>query len=674
MGSHLPDIGLFPEPVVAQPATKAAPRHSAETSLTHFALDSFIAPACHKTSPPWSRPRLVRVMEPPRLLFSRRRLLQAAGSLRLGAVALPLLGLGGRATAAATIARVRPGDAAWPSPERWKQLGDRVGGALVEIHSPFAECVAAPTGAACARLFKSAKNPYALGDDVALTQTFGWVGAWTSMPSVYGVAARNTADVVAAVDFARQNALRLVVKGGGHSYQGTSNATDSLLVWTRKMNAITLHDAFVARGCAGQAAPTRAVSIGAGAIWAQVYDAVTTKAGGYVQGGGCMTVGVAGLIQSGGFGSFSKAYGLAAGSLLEAEVVTADGEVRIANACSHPDLFWALKGGGGGCLGVVTRLTLRVHPLPENFGAVNLTIHAASPAAFRKLIGLTLDFCAEHLIDPHWGEQIRFRPDDSLRISMVFQGLTRSEAQAVWKPFMDAVDASAGLKTEFSLLKIVSTSARDFWAPTFLKRTLGFISRDDRPGASPSNVFWPGDQGQAGQFLHGYSSTWLPAALLLADRRPALAEALFAASRHWGVSLHLNKGLAGAPADAVAAARDTATNPAVLDAFALAILGAGEQPAYPGVAGREPDVASARREAQAIARAATELRKLVPSAGAYVSESDYFEADWQNAFWGANYPRLLAVKDRYDPKGLFVVHHGVGSERWSADGFTRSDR
>ena len=269
------------------------------------------------------------------------------------------------------------------------------------------------TGAACAQLFKSAKNPYFLGDDVALTQTLGWVGAWTSSPSVYAVAARNTADVVAAVNFARQNALRLVVKGGGHSYQGTSNAADSLMVWTRRMNAVTLHDTFVAQGCAASAAPVRAVSVGAGAVWAHVYDAVTTKAGGYVQGGGCMTVGVAGLIQSGGFGSFSKRYGLAAASLLEAEVVTADGEVRVANACSHPDLFWALKGGGGGSFGVVTRVTLRVHPLPEDFGAVNMTIKAASPAAFRKLVGLIVDFCAEHLVGPHWGEQIRFAPATS---------------------------------------------------------------------------------------------------------------------------------------------------------------------------------------------------------------------------------------------------------------------
>ena len=88
-----------------------------------------------------------------------------------------------------------------------------------------------------------------------------------------------------------------------------------------------------------------------------------------MQGGGCTTVGVAGLVQGGGFGSFSKGFGTAASGLLEAEVVTADGRVRIANACTNPDLFWALKGGGGGSFGVVTRLTLRTHELPAFFGA-----------------------------------------------------------------------------------------------------------------------------------------------------------------------------------------------------------------------------------------------------------------------------------------------------------------
>ena len=590
----------------------------------------------------------------------RRRLLKAAAGV-------PVL-QAASATPAATLAdRVRPGQTHWPAPKLWQQLGEQLGDALQPVRSPWPACRADAT--ACAELFRRAKNPYFLGDEVALTQTLGWVDAWTSTPSAYAVEARSTADVAAAVNFAREHRLRLVVKGGGHSYQGTSNAPDSLLVWTRRMNAVQLHDAFVPAGCA--AAPVRAVSVGAGALWAHAYDAVTTRGAGYVQGGGCMTVGVAGLVQSGGFGSFSKRFGLAAASLLEAEVVTADGTARVANACTHPDLFWALKGGGGGSFGVVTRLTLRVHDLPETFGAVNFTVRARSSAAFRRLVGLVIDHYAERLMNPHWGEQIRLRPDNVLAVAMVFQGLDRSQATAVWQPLFDALDAAPqDFHIDFSPLKVVSTSARTFWSPTLVKRALGFIRRDDRDGAPEGNVFWPGDQGQAGQVLHGYQSTWLPAALLDRARRGALCDALFAASRHWGVSLHVNKGLAGAPPEAIEAARATAINPAVADAFALAISGAEEQPAYPGVEGHEPHVAEAREHRQAIARARDELRRLVDKPGSYVSESDYFEGNWQQAFWGSNYPRLLEVKAKYDPQGLFFVRHGVGSERWSEDGFT----
>ena len=66
-----------------------------------------------------------------------------------------------------------------------------------------------------------------------------------------------------------------------------------------------------------------------------------------------------------------------------------------------------------------------------------------------------------------------------------------------------------------------------------------------------------------------------------------------------------------------------------------------------------------------------ELRTIVPSGGAYVSESDCFETDWQHAYWGGNYERLSQIKKKYDPNGLFYVHNGVGSEEWSQDGFTK---
>jgi FAD/FMN-containing dehydrogenase len=137
------------------------------------------------------------------------------------------------------------------------------------------------------------------------------------------------------------------------------------------------------------------------------------------------------------------------------------------------------------------------------------------------------------------------------------------------------------------------------------------------------------------------------------------------------VSLHVNKGLAGAPTEAIAAARDTAMNPAVLDAVALIISAAQGPPAYPGIPGHEPNLSTARQQADAIDKAMNEVRKLLSNVGSYVAEGNFFDEAWRESFWGPNYARLLAVKDKYDPDGLFFVHHGVGSERWSADGFTR---
>jgi FAD/FMN-containing dehydrogenase len=304
------------------------------------------------------------------------------------------------AAGSSAFTRVRPSETAWPDAASWERLNRDVGGRLIKVKPLLAGC-GNVNDAACQKELQALRNPYYVGDQPAGTQSVGWIDAWMTAPSVYAVAARTTADVVAAINFARENRLRLVVKGGGHSYQRTSDSADSLLIWTRAMNDITLHDAFVAQGCEGTQQPQPAVSVGAGCVWMHVYDAVTTKAGRYVQGGGCATVGVAGLIQSGGFGSFSKNFGTAAGGLLEAEVVTADGQARIVNACTNSDLFWCIKGGGGGSLGVVTRLTLKLRELPAVFGVVGVTIRATSDASFRRLVSHFISFYTDHLLNAH---------------------------------------------------------------------------------------------------------------------------------------------------------------------------------------------------------------------------------------------------------------------------------
>jgi len=563
--------------------------------------------------------------------------------------------------------RVRPSDPAWPSETSWQELNDAVGGNLIKVQSLFAACEAQPQGAACLDATKNIRNPFYIGDQPAGTEVSGWLDAWTPAPSAYAIAARNTADVVAGVNFARKNKLRLVVKGGGHSYQGTSNAADSLLIWTRAMNKVTLHERFVAKGCERKSAPSPAVTVEAGAMWIDAYNAVTTEGGRYVQGGGCASVGVAGLIQSGGFGSFSKGFGTAASGLLEAEIVTADGSVRIVNPCTHPDLFWAIKGGGGGSWGVVTRLTLRTHDLPEFFGAAWGKIKAQSDDAFRKLIGRFIAFYAESLYNPHWGEQVSVGEDNTLKISMVCQGLDKEQAKQVWQPFFDWVAASPNDFSVADKLGAGASAARDWWA---VEGNDSMI-RDTRAGAPKYHGWWQGDQDQVGAFIHGYDSLWLPASLLQEKQQSRLGEALFAASRHKGVGLHFNKGLAGAPPEVTAGARQTATNPALVDAFALAIIAGGERPSYPGLARPPMDLDAARKHAREIDLATAELHKIAPNAGSYVSESNYFNPIWQTAYWGKNYPRLWAIKKKYDPDGLFFVHNGVGSEEWSADGFSR---
>jgi FAD/FMN-containing dehydrogenase len=594
--------------------------------------------------------------------------MQRRNFLKLGA-ALPLT-LTAPARLAARVmspfSRVRPGDPYWPTPAQWQELGDAVGGSLVKPQALFAPCIAAVDSAACASVAQNLRNPFYIGDQPGGTQVSGWLDAWTPSQSAYAVRARNAQDVARALNFARAHNLRVAVKGGAHSYLGTSNAPDSLLIWTRSLTDIHLHDAFVGEGCAGKSEPTPAVSLGAGCMWIDAYAAVTTRAGRYVQGGGCTSVGVAGLVQSGGFGSFSKGFGNAAAGLLEAEVVTADGQVRIVNACRDPELFWALKGGGGGTFGVVTRLTLRTHELPQYFGAAWGTIQAKSDAAFRTLIARFIAHYAERLANAHWGEQFAVKPDNSLKVSMVQQGLSREEASAVWQPFFEWVKASAELKVTDEL-GAGGHKAQSWWE---IQGNPSMIP-DKRVGASPDHGYWEGDQDQVGAFLHGYESLWLPAALLAPAAQPRLTEALFAASRQKDVGLHCNKGLAFATPAAVKASLDTAMNPAVTEAFALAIIADGERPSYPGEARPPMDLSAAHADARAIDAATAELKKVAPKPGSYSSESNFFNERWQEAYFGPHYARLKEVKKQYDPEGLFIVHHGVGSEDWSADGFTR---
>jgi FAD/FMN-containing dehydrogenase len=500
------------------------------------------------------------------------------------------------------------------------------------------------------------RNPYAIQDDPAGFQTTGWFGAYDSGHSPHAVAAESAADIAAAVTFARDHGIGLVIKGTGHDYLGRSSAPRSLLIWTHRMREIAMHDAFRPAGTDAPGVP--AISVGAGTRWLEAYQAAAAH-GRYVQGGGCVSVGAAGgFSQGGGFGSFSRRYGTAAGNVLEAEVVLASGEIAVANEAQHADLFWALRGGGGGTFGVVTRLTMRTYPMPGTRITVRGTIRASGDAEFRRLLAELVRFLPS-LCNDRWGEQVTLSGDNSLEFGMHAVDLADEDARAVWRPFLDWVDGQADAFT--STVSIVAVPFGMLWDARLRDELApGSICRDERPDA-PRERFWnAANQMEVSWYLHAYASRWLPRRLF--DDADTVADVLFEASRILPFQLHLNKALAGAAPEAVARDRSTAINPAVFDAAALALVASWQQYAFPGVPGHEPDAAAAARGARLVGQTINVLRAATPGAGSYMNETDYFEPGWQDSFWGPNYPRLLEIKRHYDPQNVFRVHHGVGSE------------
>jgi FAD/FMN-containing dehydrogenase len=536
-------------------------------------------------------------------------------------------------------------------------LKERVGGRLLDVGAPLAACLAGGDGQERAAALAGLRNPWAIEDDPGAFHTTGWHGAHVSAHSPRVVAAESAADIAAAVDFAREHGAGLVIKGTGHDYLGRSCAPGSLMIWTHRMREVTVHDGFVRAGSSAGVAGVPAITVGAGTRWLEAYQALLPH-GRYVQGGGCVSVGAAGgFIQGGGFGIWSRRYGTAAGNMLEAEVVLASGEIVTANAVQHPDLFWALRGGGGGTFGVVTRVTLATHPAPQTLGMVAGTITASSDADFRRLIG-RLARVLPALCDDHWGEHITFTGTNVADIGMLAIDLPDEQQQALWEPFLDWVDAQPDA---YRCDVWAQTLPFVIWNHELLSQFApGLVCYDDRPGAPPDRFWYAQNQHEVSRYLHAFQTQWLPRRLL--DTPDTLADVLFRASRPRHIRLDFSKGLSDAAASALARDRATAINPAVFDAAALATSTSAEQYAYPGVPGHEPDPELARAGLQAVTEVMNIIRAAAPDAGSYVNETDYHQPGWQHAFWGDNYARLLEIKHAYDPGNLFRVHHGVGSE------------
>ena len=182
-------------------------------------------------------------------------------------------------------------------------------------------------------------------------------------------------DVAAAVDFARESELALAVRGGGHSVPGFGTVDDGVVADLSGMRAVTVDPA------------KRTARAQGGATWGD-FNAATHEYGLATTGGIISTTGVAGLTLGGGIGYLARGFGLSCDNLVSAEIVTADGRALTASETQHPDLFWAIRGGGGN-FGVATALEFRLHPLRDIYGGpmfFEVTDAAAVLRFFREFI------------------------------------------------------------------------------------------------------------------------------------------------------------------------------------------------------------------------------------------------------------------------------------------------
>ena len=185
--------------------------------------------------------------------------------------------------------------------------------------------------------------------------------------------------------------------------------------------------------------------------------------------------------------------------------------------------------------------------------------------------------------------------------------------------------------------------------------------KNNLPGASPGQYWWAPNSGEVYKYWYTYQSRWIPISLFSDKSVSQLAEVIFKASRLTEVSLHANKGLAGASRDAVLRGRETSTNPAVYKAAALLIMSAGSNTVRLGVKGFEPNKIKAKSIVAKINQAMSLFEAITPHAGTYANEANYFQKNWQYDFWGVNYPKLLKIKRKYDPTGFFYCHHCVAT-------------
>jgi len=411
-----------------------------------------------------------------------------------------------------------------------------------------------------------------------------WNGMIDRHPALIARCA-DVADVVRAVTFARERELLLAVRGGGHSFPGYSMCDGGLVIDLSSMNSVRLQ------------AVTQTAHVGGGA-WVVNVDAATQKEGLATTLGQISNTGVGGLTLGGGFGWLSRRFGLACDNLVSAQIVTADGKIRRVSEKDAPDLFWAIRGGGGN-FGVATSFEYRLHPLPPDV----LAGHIDYPASqFKDAIEFYADLITkaprELSVDLSLARAADGQPGAAIYV--LYTG-----------------DSKAGSK----VLEPVQRFGKPVKNTIGPKTYLAVQSQFDGPPVDPSNNYIKGG------FVREYSAGLIE--VLARDFRPDDRISAFFQSAN----------------GAVADVPQTATAFSHRNAIAnMMLLGHWDDASY-------------NEQGRAMLRANWD-KVAAFTDGYYVNLNDA-DPKGTDHNYGPNFPRLAALKRQFDPLNLFRLNANI---------------
>ncbi|WP_081790055.1 FAD-binding oxidoreductase [Kutzneria albida] len=407
-------------------------------------------------------------------------------------------------------------------------------------------------------------------------------------------------DVQACVGVAASSRIPIAARSGGHSYAGYSTPDHGLVVDLGGMKGVEVR----ADGTA---------VIGAGARLIEVYSALADQ-GRCLPGGSCPTVGIAGLTLGGGVGVLTRKFGLTCDRLVSAQVVTPDGHLRTASADSEPDLYWALRGGGGGNLGIVTSFTFSTEPAPQ-LTVFQLHFPGGSVA---EVLGGWQSFTAD-APDELWSTlAVSGGTPPTSRVTGCYVGSASGLA-----PLLNSLIAKTGAQP----------TSRYVQGKSYLEAMLWFGGCSGKPVAQckPS---WSGS-GALGR------------------------ESFVATSRV------LTKPLDD-PAQLASLMRGRTGMDVLIDSLGGAVnrVGAGDT-AFPYRSAlataqvyQGATAASARSAGQTVGEVRGQLGDLFGANG-YVNYIDPDMPDWAGAYYAGNLARLRQVARKYDPDGMFAFAQGL---------------